>query len=117
MPIARRRALRCVTSRPSMRIVPSVGVSKPAIMRSVVVLPQPLGPEEGHELAALDREVEVLDHGLGAEGLLDAGQSEKRHRGRPSAWRRRPERRRRACMSPRQAQVRAKAMTASADGS
>ena len=33
-----------VTSWPSIRIVPEVGVSRPAIMRSVVVLPQPEGP-------------------------------------------------------------------------
>src|SRR6516225_2760865 len=33
-----------VTSVPSSRIVPSVGCSKPAISRSVVVLPQPEGP-------------------------------------------------------------------------
>src|ERR1700722_18210401 len=46
MPIARRRALRCVTSRPSMQIDPWVGVSNPAIMRRVVVLPQPLGPRK-----------------------------------------------------------------------
>ena len=32
------------TVTPSMRISPSVGVSKPAIIRSVVVLPQPEGP-------------------------------------------------------------------------
>src|SRR3954467_15559555 len=33
-----------VTSAPLILIVPAVGVSKPATMRSVVVLPQPLGP-------------------------------------------------------------------------
>ena len=33
-----------VTSRPAMKIWPDVGASSPAIMRSVVVLPQPLGP-------------------------------------------------------------------------
>ena len=33
-----------VTSEPCRRIRPSVGSSKPAIMRSVVVFPQPLGP-------------------------------------------------------------------------
>ena len=35
---------RCVTSRPPMRMVPAVGVSSPAIRRSVVDLPQPDGP-------------------------------------------------------------------------
>ena len=33
-----------VTSSPPIRIVPPVGTSRPAIMRSVVVLPQPEGP-------------------------------------------------------------------------
>ena len=33
-----------VTSWPWMMICPEVGASSPAIMRSVVVLPQPLGP-------------------------------------------------------------------------
>src|SRR5437879_3858591 len=33
-----------VTSRPCRTIRPSSGASKPAIIRSVVVLPQPLGP-------------------------------------------------------------------------
>ena len=74
---------RAAASRPgghvaaAMRIDPSVGVSKPAIIRRVVVLPQPLGPEKAHELAALDREVEVLHDRLGAEALADAGQREE----------------------------------------
>ena len=33
-----------VTSSPPMRTVPAVGASKPPIIRSRVVLPQPLGP-------------------------------------------------------------------------
>src|SRR5579885_3715626 len=44
MPIGRLLAGRLVISSPSSRILPSVGVSKPAIMRRMVVLPQPLGP-------------------------------------------------------------------------
>ena len=35
---------RSVTSRPPRYTVPYVGSSKPPIMRSVVVLPQPEGP-------------------------------------------------------------------------
>ena len=35
-----------VTSRPSMRMEPDVGVSNPAIIRSVVVFPQPEGPRK-----------------------------------------------------------------------
>src|SRR4029450_7779547 len=37
-------ALKLVTSRPAIRMRPSLGSSRPAIMRSVVVLPQPEGP-------------------------------------------------------------------------
>ncbi len=44
MPILRLFAGTVVISTPSMTILPDVGVSKPATMRSVVVLPQPLGP-------------------------------------------------------------------------
>ena len=38
------RRARNVTSSPSSRIRPEVGSSRPAIMRKVVVLPQPEGP-------------------------------------------------------------------------
>ncbi len=41
--------------------MPSVGSSKPPIMRSVVVLPQPEGPSIAKKLAALDLEREVVD--------------------------------------------------------
>ena len=37
-----------------------VGASKPAIMRNVVVLPQPEGPTTIEELAVLDLEVQVV---------------------------------------------------------
>ena len=33
-----------VTSRPPIQMLPALGASSPAIMRRVVVLPQPLGP-------------------------------------------------------------------------
>ena len=78
MPIARRRALRCVTSRPSMRIDPFGRRLEPGDHAQRRRLAAAAGAEEGHELAALDREVEVLDHGLGAVGLPDAGQREER---------------------------------------
>ena len=56
MPTFRSCGLRSVTSRPSMRIVPALGISKPAIMRSVVVLPQPEGPRnETNSPRAIDR--------------------------------------------------------------
>ena len=44
MAVLRSCGSRWVQSRPAMRIWPSVGSSKPEIMRSVVVLPQPDGP-------------------------------------------------------------------------
>src|SRR5437763_3303713 len=44
MPIGRLLAARCVIFSPSSRILPSLGVSKPATIRKIVVLPQPLGP-------------------------------------------------------------------------
>ena len=44
MPILRWLGLRLVTSLPAMEMRPELGVSKPAIMRRIVVLPQPDGP-------------------------------------------------------------------------
>jgi hypothetical protein len=44
-----------------MKTSPSVGCSKPAIMRRVVVLPQPLGPMQRKELAVAHLEGEVID--------------------------------------------------------
>ena len=44
MAMSRWLAGRWLTSSPSMSISPEVGSSSPAIMRSVVVLPQPDGP-------------------------------------------------------------------------
>ena len=44
MPTLRRFGGRWVTSWSLMTMVPVVGVSNPATMRKVVVLPQPLGP-------------------------------------------------------------------------
>ena len=53
------------TSASSSRILPAVGCSKPAISRSVVVLPQPDGPssEKNSPLAIV--QVDVVDRGLG----------------------------------------------------
>src|SRR5262249_54249792 len=42
--MSRAAARRKVTSSPSSRMRPSVGISRPAIIRNVVVLPQPDGP-------------------------------------------------------------------------
>ena len=42
-------------------ISPASGLSKPAIMRSVVVLPQPEGPSRGDKAARRDIEVGIMD--------------------------------------------------------
>ena len=51
---------RSFTTLPSMLISPEVISSSPATMRSVVVLPQPDGPDQHHELLVADLEVDVL---------------------------------------------------------
>ena len=59
---------------PEIVIVPLVGSSRPATIRSVVVLPQPGRAEQGEELALLDDEVELVDRDEGAELLGDGGE-------------------------------------------
>ena len=44
METSRALAGRRETSSPSIKTLPEVGISRPAMRRSVVVLPQPLGP-------------------------------------------------------------------------
>ena len=52
---------------------PEVGVSKPAIMRSVVVLPQPDGPSKATNSPGSDSEIDAIDHPrLAVEALFDA---------------------------------------------
>src|SRR6266851_3726634 len=46
MAIRRSRGERSLTTLPPMRISPEVGVSRPAIMRKRVVLPEPEGPRK-----------------------------------------------------------------------
>ena len=48
-------------SLPPMRITPSVGSVKPEIIRRMVVLPQPDGPEEGKELTRLDVDIHMVN--------------------------------------------------------
>ena len=48
---------------------PAVTFSRPPIERSSVVLPQPDGPDQHHELALADREDDVVD-GANAAGEL-----------------------------------------------
>ncbi len=64
-----------VTSRPPSSTRPAVGVSKPAIIRSTVVLPEPDGPEHGEELAVADLEVDRVDrHDVLAAGTAAAAE-------------------------------------------
>ena len=51
--------------------------ASPATMRSKVVLPQPEGPEQRHELALADAEIDAVQHRRGAEGFGRAGDVEK----------------------------------------
>ena len=68
------------TSSPSRRMRPVVGDSNPAIIRSVVVLPQPDGPEHREELAPPDREVGVVHRHEVAEPLGDVVEHDHRRR-------------------------------------
>ena len=60
-----------LTSRPPITMLPVSFCSSPATMRSVVVLPQPAGPEQRHELAVLDRKVDAVDRLHPAESAAD----------------------------------------------
>ena len=50
-----------LTSSSPMKICPDVSSSRPAMQRSVVVLPQPDGPSITNSSPSADREVELLD--------------------------------------------------------
>src|SRR5437667_2302536 len=57
--------LRCCTDRsltrwPRMKTSPAVGISKPAIMRSTVVLPPPLGPSKAISSPSFTEKVTLL---------------------------------------------------------
>ena len=64
----RRRGATQVTSSPSSVTVPEVGSSKPAIIRSVVVLPQPEGPSSEKNSPGGD----VEGHRVGGERVAVA---------------------------------------------
>ncbi len=68
-----------------MRIAPAVGTSKPATMRSVVVLPQPDGPRNETNSPRSMREVEVLHHDVLAEGSCGRRSSSRNAMLPPSA--------------------------------
>ena len=122
MPMLRWFGFSRVMSLPPMTMLPEVGSSKPATMRSTVVLPQPDGPRKETNSPALDVEVEILDDGVVGEGLADAFDAEERARpwlprlqfGRFAD---RGAKRERSWISDMQPQVMTKAMMASAAGS
>ena len=65
-----------------MRISPAVGSSKPATMRSVVVLPQPEGPSSVRNSPERDLEVDGVDRRDLAEALRDSAELDVRRGGR-----------------------------------
>ena len=64
-------------SRPSTRMRPSVGVSNPASIRSVVVLPQPLGPSSEKNSRRPDVEADAVDRDDLAEALHDVVEGQR----------------------------------------
>ena len=67
--------LRCCTDRsftrcPRMNMSPAVGISSPAIMRSTVVLPPPLGPSNAISSPSLTEKVTLLTAALSPNCLL-----------------------------------------------
>ena len=59
------------TTRSPIRMSPCEICSSPAIMRSSVDFPQPDGPDEDHELAVADVDVDAVDDLDRTEGLAD----------------------------------------------
>ena len=66
-------------SMPNTEIEPASGRSRPATMRSVVVLPAPFGPSSAIELAGAHREIETVDGGP-VEDFLQAADFERGER-------------------------------------
>ena len=73
------------TGSPSRKMRPSLGCSKPATIRSVVVFPQPDGPSSEKNSPCLDLEVEPAHRDRVAEALGHALEANCRRLGRPSA--------------------------------
>ena len=90
-----------VTSLPSMRIWPEVGDSRPAIMRSVVVLPQPEGPRMVVSVPVGDGEADALDgQRRGGGGAVALGDVAKFDAGIVVSWVPAPRLRRPSLRSP-----------------
>ena len=69
MPSPRLAGFTARRSRPSSRIAPPVGSTKPAIICRVVVLPQPDGPSSETNSPFSTAERQAIDGGVGAEAL------------------------------------------------
>jgi len=78
---ARTAAMFC----PSTRMVPASGGMMPSIMRSVVVLPAPLGPRKPRMLPRAREKLEIVHGGEIAEAFGDMREFEKRLRSQ-GAW-------------------------------
>ena len=122
MPTLRWLGFSRVMSLPATTILPAVGSSKPATMRSTVVLPQPDGPRNETNSPGSTSRLKSCDHGGGAEGLSHMLDGEEwlghgffsRQFGRFADL---GAKRDRIWISDMQPQVMAKAMMASAAGS
>ena len=62
-----------------METLPELIASRPAIILSVVVLPQPDGPDEHHELPIADLQVDVFDGVDAVVELVDILQDDLSH--------------------------------------
>ena len=107
-----------MTSAPSIRIVPAVGISNPAIIRSVVVFPHPLGPRNDTNSPRWTSSSKCSTAVESANFFCRPWISSMpmwRPQCAPTVWpgARRP----RTWMSPMHAHVIARVMIASADGS
>ena len=79
MPMSRRYGGLCDSGLPSSRISPAVGISNPASIISVVVLPEPDGPSSVRNSPRSDVEIEVVDDARDAVvGLADADEADDR---------------------------------------
>ena len=68
------------TPRPLTAIRPASGVSNPAITRSSVVFPEPLGPSSATSSPCSTRERRAVDGAGAAEALVDAAGIDRRFR-------------------------------------
>ena len=67
------------TLRPPISIVPSLGLSRPAMMLSSVDFPQPDGPSRTMNSPLSMVEVDALEHVHGAEPLVQPIDAQRRH--------------------------------------